>query len=198
MKKNLMFCTLLSLSLFTTALIAQEPEINKELKARQTVKEIKEHKVIKGSASADDLKIGVFDIQRIMKESKTINGYRENLLKSIELKRKPLLDRENLIKALDEKLKKDGKIMSPTDRNTFEGKLTNEIKEARRMKEDLDAEVLKMDKELMRKIFSEIDVIVKKIAERENYTIIFDVYRAGIVHFKNTVDITGKILEQLK
>jgi len=160
----------------------------------------KETEPAKGSKTLSDnsLKIGVFDIQKILRESRTIGRYREQLLKSVETKRKPLQDRENLIKALDEKLKKDGKIMSETDRKVFEEKLAGEIKETRRMKEDFDAEVSKMDKELMRKVFSEINVIIKKIAEQENYTIIFDVYRAGIAHFKNTIDITNKILEQLK
>jgi outer membrane protein len=149
-------------------------------------------------SSDHNLKIGVFDIQRIMKESKTINSYREQLLKSIEIKLKPIQDRENLIKALDEKLKKDGKVMSPTDRNTFEEKLANEIKEMRRIKEDFNVEAQKMDRGLTQKTFAEIDAIVKKIAEQENYTIIFEKTAAGIVHFKNTVDITGKVIEQLK
>ena len=36
---------------------------------------------------AQALKIGVFDIQRIMKESKTIEGYRHELSKGIEAKK---------------------------------------------------------------------------------------------------------------
>jgi outer membrane protein len=198
MKNKLTFCILLCLSLYAVNVAAQEPGTDKESNTRQAVKDIEEHKVIKKSASTDDLKIGIFDIQRIMKESKTINNYRETFLKNIESKKKPLQDRENLIKALDEKLKRDGKVMSPTDKNTFEEKLANEIKEIRRMKEDFNAETQKMDRELTQKIFSEIDAIVKKIAEQENYTIIFEKTAAGIVHFKHTVDITGKVIEQLK
>ncbi len=144
------------------------------------------------------VKIGVFDMQKIIRESKTVGAHRQQFLQNVQARRKPLQDRENLIKTLDEKLKKDGRIMSATDRKVFEEKLAGEIKDMRRMKEDFDAEVAKMDRELMQKVFSEIGGIVKTIAEQENYDVIFDAYRAGIVHYRNTIDITGKILERLK
>jgi outer membrane protein len=147
---------------------------------------------------AQELKIGVFDIQRIMKESKTVSDYRQDFLKGIELKRKPLLDKEAFVKAIEEKVKKDGSSLSPSDRKAIEEKLANEIKEARRMKEDFDTEAAKMERNLTQKIFSELDAIVRKIDEKENYTIIFEKSAAGIVLLKNTVDITDKILGQLK
>ena len=148
--------------------------------------------------SAQSLKLGVFDVQKIMRESKTIAGYRQDLLKNIDLKRKPLQDKDEFAKALDEKLKKDGNIMSPADRRVLEERLTNEIKEIRRMKEDFDAEALKMDRELTQRIFLEIDTAIRKITAQEDYTIIFEKTAAGIVHFNSTVDITNKILDQLK
>jgi outer membrane protein len=147
---------------------------------------------------AQTLKLGVFDIQRIMKESKTISNYRQDFLKNIESKRKPLLDKEAFIKAIEEKIKKDSVSLLPGDRKAIEEKLADEIKEARRMKEDFDVEATKTERGLTQKIFSEIDAIIKKIDEQENYTIIFEKNNAGIVHYKSIVDITGKILEQLK
>lgn len=147
---------------------------------------------------AQELKLGVFDIQKIMKESKTIGNYRQEFMKNIESKRKPLLDKEAFIKAIEEKIKKDGNSLLPGDRKAIEEKLASEIKEARRMKEDFDAEAMKMDRGLAQKTFSEIDAIIRKIDEQENYSIIFEKTAAGIVVFKNTVDITGKILQQLK
>jgi Skp family chaperone for outer membrane proteins len=109
-----------------------------------------------------------------------------------------LLDKEAFIKAIEEKIKKDGNSLLPGDRKAIEEKLASEIKEARRMKEDFDAEAMKMDRGLAQKTFSEIDAIIRKIDEQENYSIIFEKTAAGIVVFKNTVDITGKILQQLK
>lgn len=146
---------------------------------------------------AQSFRLGVFDVQKIMKESKTINGYRQDLMKTIEQKKKPLQDREEFIKALEEKIKKDGKTFTPADRRAAEEKLASEIKEIRRMKEDFDAEAIKMDRELTQRIFHEIDSIIRKITAQEDYTIIFEKTSAGIVHLNSSVDITNKILEQL-
>ena len=145
---------------------------------------------------AQVLKIGVFDIQRIMKESKTIDGYRHELSKGIEAKRKPLTDKENSVRTLEERLRKEK--LSAADRRTLEEKLANEVKELKRLREDIDIELQRMDRELTQKAFRDIGGVVKNIADKENYTIIFEKNAAGIVHVKDTVDITGKVLSQLK
>jgi len=147
---------------------------------------------------AQALKIGVFDIQRIMKESKTIDGYRHELSKGIEAKRKPLSDKENSVRTLEDKLRKDGEKLSLNERRATEEKLANEVKELKRLREDIDIELQRMDRELTQKAFRDIGGVVKNIADKENYTIIFEKNAAGIVHVKDTVDITGKVLSQLK
>ena len=43
------------------------------------------------ASGAEDLKIGVFDIQRVMKESKTAEGYRQKLGKEVESKKRLLM-----------------------------------------------------------------------------------------------------------
>ena len=148
--------------------------------------------------NAQVLKIGVFDIQRIMKESKTIEGYRHELSKGIEAKRKPLSDKENSVRTLEDKLRKDGEKLSLNERRATEEKLANEVKELKRLREDIDIELQRMDRELTQKAFRDIGGVVKNIADKENYTIIFEKNAAGIVHVKDTVDITGKVLSQLK
>jgi len=147
---------------------------------------------------AQELKLGVFDMQKIMKESKTVANYRKDIFEKIELKRKPIQEKDEFAKAINEKLKKDGSNMPFNDRKALEEKFVNEIKEIRRMKEDLDAETIKYDRELSKNIFLEIDKIIKNIAEQEDYTVIFENTAAGIAHYQNSVDITGKILEKLK
>lgn len=148
-------------------------------------------------AGAQALKIGVFDMQKIVRESKKIEGYRQDLMKNIEAKRKPLRDKEESARLLDEKLKRDGATMSAADRATLAERLGNEAKDIRRLREDFDAEVQKMDRELTQKAFTEIDGIVKRIGEKENYTMIVEKSAGGIVYLKESIDITSKIIGQL-
>lgn len=144
--------------------------------------------------SAENLKLGVFDIQKIMKESKTVEGYRNQMLQEVESKKKILSGKQESVRQIEERLKKEDKTLSLTERKSLEEKLTTEIKELRRMNEDIEAELRKRDSELTRKAFLEIQEIVKKIAEKEGYTVVFEKNSAGIVHLKNSVDITQTVI----
>jgi len=130
------------------------------------------------ASGAEDLKIGVFDIQRVMKESK----------------KKAFDEKQDAIRQIEDKLKKDGQKLTAGQRKSLDEKHANELKELKRMKEDMDSDLQKADRELAQKAFQEIGDVIKKIAEKENYTIIFEKNSAGIVHFKGTVDITEKII----
>lgn len=148
--------------------------------------------------NAQVLKIGVFDIQRIIRESKTIQGYRQELAKNIETKAKPLRDKESTAKLIEEKLIKEGGKITPSERRGLEEKLANETKEVRRMKEDLEIEIRKMDSELTQKALRDIGIVIKNIADKEHYTIIFEKSAAGIVHFIDSMDLTNKIISEIK
>jgi outer membrane protein len=149
-------------------------------------------------SSAQAVKIGVFDMQKIVRDSKKMEGYRQVLMKNIESKRKPLRDKEETVRLLDEKLKKDGPSLSVADRANLAERLGNEAKEMRRLREDFDVEAQKMDRELTQKAFAEIDGIVKKIGEKENYTIIVEKNSGGVVYLKDSTDITARIIAQLQ
>lgn len=148
--------------------------------------------------SAQALKIGVFEVQKVMRESKTIEGYRQDIMKQIEGKRRPLRDREESARTTEEKLRKEGEKLPVNERRVLEEKLVNDAKDIKRLREDFEIEVRKLDAELAHKALGMISGVVKNIAEKEGYTVVFERSAAGIVYFKDTVDITNKIIQQIK
>lgn len=143
---------------------------------------------------AETMKIGVFDLQRVMNESKVVQGYRQKLGKEVEAKKKLLAEKEGSAKQIEEKLKKEGQKLSGSERKSLEEKLLSQAKELKRMKEDVNMELKKMDRELTQQALKDIEGIIKKIANEENYTIIFEKKSAGIVHLKDSIDISEKII----
>jgi outer membrane protein len=144
---------------------------------------------------AENLKIGVFDIQQIIRDSKTINVYRKQMLQEVEAKKKILSEKQQSVRQTEERLKKDSLTLSADERKNLEDKLANEAKELRRLNEDIEIELRKKDAELTKKAFADIQAAIKTIAEKEGYTIIFEKNSAGIVHMKSPVDITQKIMK---
>lgn len=147
------------------------------------------------SLQAETLKIGVFDIQKVLVESRVIKEYRQKIGKEMEGKRKAFADKQEAAKQIEENLKARPSKLSLNDRKKLEEKLANEVKELRRLKEDMDSELQKIDRELSQQALRDIDKIVKEIANTEGYTIIFEKAAAGIVHFRDSVDITSRVIK---
>lgn len=144
---------------------------------------------------AENLKIGVFDIQQIIRDSKTINVYRKQMLQEVEAKKKIISEKQQSVRQIEERLKKESLTLSAEEKRNLEDKLANEAKELRRLNEDIEIELRKKDAELTRKAFADIQTAIKTIAEKDGYTIIFEKSSAGIVHLKGSVDITQKIMK---
>jgi hypothetical protein len=58
--------------------------------------------LITPSFSQETLKIGVFDLQKVMKESKVVQGYRQKIGKELESKKKLLAEKEESVKGRTE------------------------------------------------------------------------------------------------
>jgi len=74
-------------------------------------------------------------------------------------------------------------------------RLNNELKELRRLREDIDMELRKIDRELSQRAMREIGNVIGNLGKQENYSMIFERSMAGIAYFKDTFDITQRIIE---
>ena len=131
----------------------------------------------------------------MIKESKTVDSFRQKLKKDVDAKNKIFSDKQNAVRLTEGKLKKDGAKLQTAERKSLETKLQTEMKELQRLKEDMEMELKKADKELAEKSLKDIDVIIQQIYEKENYTIIFEKSRAGVIKFRSTLDITDKVIK---
>jgi outer membrane protein len=145
--------------------------------------------------TAETLKVGVFDLKKIMTESKTVQGYRHKIDNDLLPKKKAFAAKQEAGRQMEERLKKEGASMATSDRRTLEEKLSSDIRDLKRMKEDFDAELQKIDRDLTQKAFEEINKVVKDIAVKESFTIIFEKNAAGIVFLKEGTDITEKVIK---
>jgi outer membrane protein len=150
----------------------------------------------KGAGSTASLKVGIYDMQRIMKESKVIQGYRRILEKEVGEKRKVYTDKQESLKEMEEKLRKEGATMSLVERNQLGERLAQGLKELQRLREDLDIELQKKDRELGQRVIREISRVIQNTGEKGDFDIIFERSAAGVAYYNQTYDITKKIIQQ--
>lgn len=145
--------------------------------------------------AAETLKIGIFDLQRVIASSKTIDDYRQKLKKDTETKNSIFSNKQNAARQIDEKLQKEGSRLSDTERRSLQEKLQKEMTELQRMKEDMEIDLKKADRELTEKSLKRINEIIDQIYDKENYSLIFEKSAAGVIKFRNTMDITDKVIK---
>jgi len=145
--------------------------------------------------AASPLKIGVFNLQKIMKDSKVIQEYRKTLGKETETKRRLLAEKQDSVRLIEEKLKKEDKGISIDERKRLEESLSRELKELRRLKEDVNMDLQKIDRELSQRALREITEIIRNIAQKEKFSIVFEKALAGIAYNEDSYDITQKVIE---
>jgi outer membrane protein len=146
-----------------------------------------------GVSQAADVKIGMIDTQKIMREAKAAKKARDVLMKDLEAKRAKYKAEEDEARKLEEELKKGGQSMAPAARQEKADKLEKEIKELGRLKSDLEEDFRKKDAELTRKLLKEIYDIVKEYRKKEKFTVILE--RRYVVTADDAIDITDKIIK---
>jgi len=138
------------------------------------------------------LKIGIVDIQKVLAESKTVQSYREKVGREIESKQKLLSDKQKAAAQIEERLRNT---QNEKEQRSLQDSLSAALRDLQRMKEDLEGEVKKTDRDLTQKMLKEIDEILKQIYEKENYTVIFEKNAAGVLRFRSSVDLTDRVIK---
>jgi outer membrane protein len=146
-----------------------------------------------GPLHAADVKIGVIDTQRIMRESKAARNTRAMFLKDVEARRNTLNAKQKEVQTLQEEIKNKGRDMAESVRKEKNEKLGQEIKEFNRLKSDFEEELKKKDAELTQKLLKEIQEVVTEYRKKEKYAIIHD--KQTLVSYDEAIDITDKIIK---
>ena len=145
-----------------------------------------------GTSIAADVKIGVIDTQKIMRDSKGAKKARDILMKDLEAKRAQFKSEEDQARKLEEELKRDGQAMEAKARQEKAEKLEKELKELSRLKSDLEEDFRKKEADLTRKIFADISGIVKDFQKKEKFTVILE--KRLVVAAEDSIDVTDKVI----
>ncbi|MBF0464477.1 MAG: OmpH family outer membrane protein [Nitrospirae bacterium] len=143
--------------------------------------------------SAESIKIGVFEIQRVIAEAKPVKQYQKRYDDTLSKKKVPFVQKEEELKKLKEKIDKAD--LKLEEKLKTEEQFTQKLKELKRQKEDLDQEVLKMEKWLKAQVFKDLNEIINEIGKKYDYTIIMEKNTGGIAYHKSSIDVTDKIIE---
>ncbi|HOF05737.1 MAG TPA: OmpH family outer membrane protein [Syntrophales bacterium] len=146
----------------------------------------------RGSGGSAAGKIGIVDMQKVLRESKNARNYRTAFLKELESKQALIKAKEEAVKKIEEELKN----LAPTavtDHKKKAEQLKQETRNLQHLREDAEGELKRKDAEITQKVISEIMQVIQSYARNERYTVVLD--RMAVITADENTDITSRIIK---
>lgn len=148
-----------------------------------------------GSAMAADLKIGVINIQQVMKQSKEIHAISARLQTQFKSRQDKIIALQKTLKSDMSRLKRDEAIMAQSDKASLQEKIVRNKREFDRMQQDFQQDANMAQSKEMQKFFAKLGKKINSYAKANHYDLIL---RNDAVPFSSdSVDVTKDILKQI-
>jgi outer membrane protein len=144
-------------------------------------------------AYAQALKVGVFDMDRVLNESKRWAKERDTFVKRGTELQRAYEKKVAELKALKESLEKKAGMLSEQARKDKEREYQQKARELERMGEDAKAEMQQMQKESSTRFNRSLMVVLKKLGQEEKYTLILEI--GTVPYASKEIDITDQVIK---
>lgn len=152
--------------------------------------------VLSRPALAQDSKLGFVDLQRALYETEDGRKAKASLKKVFDTKQKELDEQQEDFKKAKEDLDKKRTLMNPEKVREKEMELQAKFEKVQqsylRHQKDLQEE----EGKVTQKIFERMRRIIDRIAQAENFAMIFDRTQAGIIFAKQHLDLTNELIRR--
>ena len=148
------------------------------------------------SAYAEDsYKLGAVNAARVLEQSPQAEAARKMIEKEFSPRDKELVAEQKKIKDLEDKLNKDGAIMSEGERNKLERDVLAKKRDLKRSQDEFREDLNFRRNEEFAKIQKKIIEAIQKVAKENNYDVILG---EGVIYASTKVDISGLVIDYLK
>ena len=145
------------------------------------------------SASAQEVKVGIVNLDRIFREAKSAKAAQTKLEQEFGKREKDLNDVATQLKTASEKFEREAPTLSETQRNTRQKQLVDQDRDFQRKRREFQEDLNARKNEELQQVIERANKVVKTLAEAEKYDLI--VQEAVYVNPKH--DITDKVLRLL-
>lgn len=144
-------------------------------------------------ARAQDLKIGVVNSDRILRDSTPARAAMQKLEGEFAKRDKDLQEIGSRLKSSAERFEKDAPVMTETDRSRRQRELAEMDREFQRKQREFREDFNQRRNEELQALLERTNRIIRQMAEQEKYDLILQ----EAVYFNPRIDITEKVLRAL-
>lgn len=145
------------------------------------------------TASAQELKMGVVNPERLLRESTPARAALQKLEAEFAKRQKDVEETGIRLKGLAERFEKDSPVMTETDRGRRQRELAELDRDFQRKQREFREDLNQRRNEEMQGLVERSNRIIRQIAEQEK----FDLILQEAVYFNPRIDITERVLKAL-
>ncbi|MCG6971078.1 MAG: OmpH family outer membrane protein [Gammaproteobacteria bacterium] len=150
---------------------------------------------IVSSATAEEVKIGVVNAAKVLEEAPQMETARKILEKEFAPRDQELVELQKSVRNLEEKLTRDGDIMSDVERRNMERDIRSRTRELKRLQDEFNEDLNLKRNEAFDRIRRKVLEVVNVIGKKEKFDLIVN---DGVLYASERIDITSTVIKQLK
>jgi len=147
-------------------------------------------------ALAEEYKFGYVDLQRALYETEDGRKAKASLKKVFDQKQKELDEQQEDFRKAKEDLDKKRTLLAPDKVREKETELATKFEKVQQSYLRHQKDLQEKEGEVTQKIFERMRRIIERIAQAENFTMIFDRAQAGLIFAKQHLDLTNDLIRR--
>ena len=145
--------------------------------------------------AGQDIKIGVVNAAKVLEEAPQMEIARKALEKEFAPRDQELAEMQKSFRNLEEKLSRDGDIMSDIEQRNMERDIRSRKREFKRLQDEFNEDLNLRRNEAFDRIRRKVLEVVNAIGKQEKFDLIVN---DGVLYASDRIDITSAVIKQLK
>jgi len=150
---------------------------------------------IQAGVFAENIKIGAVNAIRVLEQSPQADAARQLIEKEFASRDKQLVAAQKSLKAIEDKLAKDGAIMSESERKKLQRDYINKKRDLKRSQDEFREDFNFRRNEEFAKIQKNILEAIQIVAKENNYDVVLS---EGVLYASPEADMSSLVIDYLK
>jgi outer membrane protein len=146
-------------------------------------------------AAAQNTKIGVVDLARVLAKSSAGVAAREQLEKEKAAMQKEIDGRKVELEKLKEELEKKGPLMTADARREKQDAFDRKRRDATRLVDDFQKELEKKEQGLLQRVLQDVAGVIERVGKEKKFHMIVEKRGASVVYSAADADVTDEVVK---
>ena len=147
------------------------------------------------SPAAEGFRVAFVEVPRLLQEAPQVGAVRDSLKKEFSRRDKDLVALQGEIKKIEEKLQRDGAILSDAETQRLERDLVAKQRKLKSAQNEFQEELSLRQNEELNKLRRQIAEVIIEVAKEDSLDLVLE---TGVVYASDRANVTEKVLERLK